>query len=189
MTKFTIHTIDSAPEAAKPLLQDSQKSFGFTPNLHGVMAESPQTLDAYKQLTTLVSQTSLSAVERHVVWLAVNVENHCHYCVPAHSALAKMQGVDAKTVEALRNDAQLEDARLEALREFTLKVVRQRGVVDEADVEAFLSAGFTKRQVLDVVLGVAHKTLSNYVNHLASTPVDEAFKGEAWTPPAAAAAQ
>ncbi len=70
--------------------------------------------------------------------------------------------------------------RLEALRTFTLKVVRNRGNVDDNAVQAFLDAGFTKRQILEVVLGVAQKVMSNYTNHLANTPVDAPFKMFAW---------
>jgi len=189
MPDFTLHTSQSAPDASKPLLEDSQKAFGFVPNLHAVMAESPEALDGYKKLTALFSATSLSGVEKNVVWLTINVENKCHYCVPAHSAIAKMQGVDGDIVTALRNGDVLADAKLEALRQFTLLVLRERGVVGDSDVAAFLEAGFTNRQVLDVILGVAHKTLSNYINHLTETPVDEAFAGEAWTPQSAAAAE
>ncbi len=189
MSEFTIHTVETAPDASKPMLEDSQKSFNFIPNLHGVLAQSPQALEAYKALSALFGATSLSTVEKNVVWMAINVENRCVYCVPAHSGIAKMQGVDGATVEALRNAAPLADEKLEALRAFTLKVVRQHGVVGENDVEAFLSAGFSQQNILDVIVGVAHKTLSNYANHFAQTPVDAAFAGEAWTPPAAAAAE
>lgn len=182
MTDFTVHDVSSAPEAAKPLLENSQKNFGFIPNLHGVLAESPETLKAYGLLTDLFGQTSLSAEERNVVWLAVNVEHECRYCVPAHSAIAKMQGVSAETVTALRDASPLDDPRLEALRAFALQVVRQRGDVSGGDVATFLEAGFTKRNVLDVILGIAHKTISNYANHIAETPSDPAFAGEAWNP-------
>jgi uncharacterized peroxidase-related enzyme len=189
MSDFKVHTIETAPDASKPLLEVSQKSFNFIPNLHGVLAESPQALEAYTALSALFSATSLSTVEKNVVWMAINVENRCLYCVPAHTGIAKMQGVDAATVEALRNAAPLADKKLETLREFTLKVVRQHGVVGESDVAAFLGAGFTQQNILDVIVGVAHKTISNYVNHFAQTPVDAAFAGEAWTAPAAAAAE
>jgi uncharacterized peroxidase-related enzyme len=189
MPDFKVHTVETAPDASKPLLEESQKSFNFIPNLHGVLAESPQALEAYNALAAQFSATSLSTVEKNVVWMAINVENRCLYCVPAHTGIAKMQGVDAATVEALRNATPLADKKLETLREFTLKVVRQHGVVGESDVAAFLSAGFTQQNILDVIVGVAHKTISNYVNHFAQTPVDAAFAGEAWTPPAAAAAE
>jgi len=188
MTDFTLHTQDSAPQDSKPLLDGSLKAFGMIPNLHAVMAESPQHLEAYQKLHELFQQSSLTPVEQTVVWMTINVEHACHYCVPAHTAIAHMQKVDSDIIEALRNAAPIADAKLEALRQFTLKVVRQRGVVSDADVEAFLAAGYTKRHVLDVILGVAQKVMSNYVNHLADTPVDAPFQKFDWKPAATAAA-
>ena len=182
MTDFTLHTMQTAPEAAKPLFETSLKAFGMIPNLHAVMAESPEHLEAYQILHDLFQKTSLSVVERNVVWLTINVEHECHYCVPAHTTIAKMQGVDDATIQALRDNTPLADPHLEALRQFTLKVVRQRGHVDEDDVEAFLAAGYTKRHILDVILGLAQKVMSNYVNHFADTPVDAPFARHSWTP-------
>ncbi len=180
MADFTIHDLDSAPDAAKELLEKSQKAYGMIPNLHGVMAESPEILAGYQELTRLFSASSLSDVERNVVWLAINVESRCHYCVPAHTAIAKSQGTPDDVINALRDGRPLADPRLEALRIFTIELVRARGFVSDAKVAAFLQAGFDKRQVLDVVLGAAHKLMSNYVNHLADTPVDAPFAAFAW---------
>ena len=186
MAKFKIHDIDSAPEASKPLLEASKKGAGFVPNLHGVMAESPQHLEGYKTLHALFEKSSLSVEERNVVWLAINVRHACHYCVPAHTMIAQMQGVSEDIITTLREDRPLENPKLEALRVFTLAVVDKRGVVSEAEFDAFFKAGFAQRQALDVVLGVAQKVMSNYVNHFAQTPVDEVFKSKAWEPRAAA---
>ncbi|WP_020210252.1 carboxymuconolactone decarboxylase family protein [Gilvimarinus chinensis] len=179
MTDFTLHTLESAPEEAKSLLEASQKSFGMIPNLHAVMAEAPGLLEGYQVLHRLVLESSFDNDEKTVVWQTVNVEHECHYCVPAHTGIAYSMKVDEAIVEALRNKTEL-PAKLEALREFTLDVVRNRGNVDDAKVSAFLEAGFTKRQVLEVVLVVSQKVMSNYVNHLAETPVDEPFKKFAW---------
>jgi uncharacterized peroxidase-related enzyme len=180
MSKFKLHDVDSAPEGSKPLLQGSLKSFGMIPNLHAVLAASPQALEAYQTLTRLFLETSLSTNEKHVLWLTINVANQCHYCVPAHTGLAKQDGVPDEIIQALRDNKELPDVRLNALRTFVLKVVDKRGEVSEADVEAFLQAGFDQRNVLDVILGVAHKTLSNYSNHITQTPVDEAFSQFEW---------
>lgn len=180
MSNFKLHDVDSAPEGSKPLLQSSLKSFGMIPNLHAVLAASPQALEAYQTLTRLFLETSLSTNEKHVLWLTINVANQCHYCVPAHTGLAKQDGVPNEIIQALRDNEELPDARLNALRSFVLKVVDMRGEVAEADVEAFLQAGFDQRNVLDVMLGVAHKTLSNYSNHITQTPVDEAFSQFEW---------
>lgn len=181
MTQFTLHTVEDAPEKSRPLLEDSKKSFGRVPGLHAVMAEAPALLDGYKHLHRLFAQeTSFDKDELTVVWQAINVEHACHYCVPAHTGIAKAMKVDDTITEALRNETPLPTPRLEALRDFTLAVVRQRGNVTEDQVQAFLDAGFTQRQILEVILGVAQKVMSNYTNHLAQTPVDAPMQAYAW---------
>ncbi len=182
MTDFTIHTIETAPEESKALLEGSLKGFGMIPNLHGVLAESPQALETYKSVGDLFSKTSLSKVEQNVVWMTINVEHECHYCVPPHTMIAKSAGVDDATIEALRADQPLPDTKLEALRQFTLHLVRERGAVAPAEMDAFIAAGYTKQNILDVMVGLCHKVMSNYVNHLAQTPVDAPFEQFAWTP-------
>lgn len=172
---FQVHTIDSAPDKSKPQLEASQKAFSFIPNLHAVLAESPVALETYKTLTGLFSKSSLSTEERHIVWLTINVENKCHYCIPAHSMLATMDKVSGEYIQAIRNKERLGNEKLDALRDFTISVVQKRGQVSSEEVTAFLNAGFTKENILDVLVGVAHKTISNYTNHLADTPVDQAF--------------
>ncbi|MDE0921747.1 carboxymuconolactone decarboxylase family protein [Aurantimonas coralicida] len=180
MTDFTLHDETTAPDDSKPLLAKSQKAFGMVPGLHAVMAEAPGLLDAYQQVHELFLNSSFDKDETTVVWQTVNVENNCHYCVPAHTGIAKAMGVDDAITEALRNETPLPNARLEALRDFTLSVVRDHGNVDDAKVQAFLDAGFTRRNILEVVLGYSQKVMSNYTNHLAQTPVDKPFQKFAW---------
>lgn len=180
MTDFTLHTIDSAPEKSKPLLENSQKGFGMIPGLHAVMAEAPGVLEGYQVLHQLVLDSSFDNDEKTVVWQSINVEHACHYCVPAHTGIAKMMDVSDDITNALRDETALPNDRLEALRDFALSVVRERGEVNEETVTTFLNAGFTKRQVLEVVLVVSQKVMSNYINHIAETPVDEPFKKFEW---------
>ena len=181
MAQFDIHTLESAPAESRDLLEGSLKAFGRVPGLHGVMAESPALLDGYKALHRLFAEeTTFDKDELTVVWQAINVEHECHYCVPAHTGIAKMMKVDDEIIDALRDETPLPNARLEALRTFTLEVVRQRGDVTDEQVQAFLDAGFTKRQILEIILGVAQKVMSNYTNHLAETPVDQVMQKFAW---------
>lgn len=175
MSHFTLHTLESAPEASRPLLAASERSYGMIPNLHAVMAEAPGLLEGYQTLHRLVLESSFSDEEKTVVWQTVNVEHNCHYCVPAHSAIARSMKVDESIDTALRNKSALPE-KLEALRSFTLDVVRARGQVPAEKLEAFLNAGFSRRQVLEVILIVSQKVMSNYLNHLADTPIDEPFK-------------
>ncbi|WP_138935488.1 carboxymuconolactone decarboxylase family protein [Roseovarius arcticus] len=178
--KFPFHDQDSAPDASKPLLVQSQKAFGRLPGLHKVLAESPQAYEGYQLLHKLFTETDFNADELTVVWQSINVEHECHYCVPAHTGIAKMMKVSDDITDALRNETALPTAKLEALRTFTVQMVRERGNVSEAQMKAFFDAGYGHRAVLDVILGLAQKTMSNYVNHVAETPVDEVFQPLEW---------
>ncbi|SCZ67425.1 carboxymuconolactone decarboxylase family protein [Epibacterium ulvae] len=180
MSTFPLHSIETAPDAAKPLLQKAVKDYGMLPGLYQVMASSPELLESYFKLHELFERSALSVAERNVVWLAINVEHSCHYCVPAHTAIAIMQGVDDTTISALREERPLADPRLEALRKFTLILVRERGNAPQKDVDDFLAAGFEHRAILDILVGLAQKVLSNYTNHLAETPIDKPFLPHAW---------
>ncbi len=180
MTEFTLHDETTAPDESKPLLAKSKAAYGMIPGLHAVMAEAPGLLAAYQAVHELFANSSLDKDELTVVWQTVNVENACHYCVPAHTAIAMSMGVDDAITNALRDGTPLPNARLEALRDFTLKLIHNRGQVDAASVQAFLDAGFTKRNILEVILGYSQKVMSNYTNHLAGTPVDAGFQKFAW---------
>ena len=150
------------------------------PNLHATMAEAPGLLAAYKEVHELFVNSSFTKDETTVVWQTINVEHACHYCVPAHTGIAKSMGVDDAISDALRNKSKLPNARLEALRDFTLSVMRERGNVDDSAVQAFLGAGYIKRQILEVILGLSQKIMSNYTNHLADTPVEKMFQKFEW---------
>lgn len=178
---YPIHTTESAPEASRELLVAAKSKYGFLPNLLGAMASAPTLLKAYVTLAGIYEESSLTAAERQTVLLTVSYENSCEYCVAAHSVIAGMQKVPSDVVDAIREGKPIADLRLEALRRFTANVVRSRGWPSGDDVHAFLAAGYGQQQVLEVVLGVGIKTLSNYTNHIAGTPLDEAFSRAAWS--------
>lgn len=180
MSTLKIHTIDSAPDASKASLENSVKAFGMLPNLHGVLAESPELLEAYKALHSLFQNTSFDAEELTVVWQTINVEHGCHYCVPAHSAIANMMKVDPALTEALRNEEAMPNAKLQALRDTTLSIVRNRGQITDAEIQHFYASGYGERQLLEIILGLSQKVISNYTNHIANTPVDAPFQSFAW---------
>ena len=180
MTDFTLHDKQSAPAESTALLDVSINAFGMVPNLHAVMAEAPGLLEGYQRLHQLFLDSSFDDEETTVVWQTINVEHECHYCVPAHTGIAKSMKVDDAITDALRDETPLPTAKLEALRDFTLSVVRDRGNVNDDAVQTFLDAGFTKRQVLEVVLATTQKVMSNYTNHLANTPIDKPFQKFEW---------
>ena len=180
MTTLKVHNIETAPEESKASLEQSVQAFGMLPALHGVLATSPETLEAYKTLHGLFQGSSFNVDELTVVWQTINVEHECHYCVPAHTGIAHMMKVSPEITEALRNRTAMPTEKLQILHDFTLKVVRNRGRVNQDDLNTFYGAGYTERQVLDVILGLSQKVISNYTNHIANTPVDSAFEKFAW---------
>ena len=145
------------------------------------MAESPELVKAYVAIGDLFAETGFTPTEQQVVLLTISRLNGCEYCVAAHSTVAGLQKVPAEIVAALRNDQPLSDPRLDALRRFTAAVVEQRGWVSETEIQEFLGAGFDKRRIFDVILAAAMKTLSNYTNHVAGTPLDNAFSKQSWS--------
>lgn len=182
MSTFKLHTITSAPAKSAPILEAANKGLGFVPNLFAHLAESPAALQAYKDLGTLVEKSALTPEEQQVVLISVSVENHCGYCVAAHSFISRnMIKIPAATISALRNGGSLPDPKLNALAAFTRAVVRERGWVAESrELKNFFDVGYTPQHALDVILGVTMKTLSNYTTHLTDTPLDNAFAGESW---------
>lgn len=175
MTTLKLYDKKTAPEASKLLLDKSVKDFGMVPNLHGVMAGAPALLEGYQRLHDLFISTSFNEEELTVVWQTINVEHECHYCVPAHTAIAHSMKVDEAIIDALRNKKPMPNSKLQALHETTLKIVRNRGVLLQEDLDVFYSAGYAQQQFLEIILGVSQKVVSNYINHVANTPVDAPF--------------
>ena len=180
MVKFTPHSIETAPERSGLGLRAAEQKLGFIPNMLAVLAESPAALEGYQAIQGAFATSSFSAQEQNFLALAISVANGCDYCVPAYSFMALKTRVPEDVVSAVRDGAPISDQRLSALREFALAVVEKRGQVTEAEVEAFIGAGFTKAQVLEVILAAAFKMISNYTNHIADIPLDEAFRSHLW---------
>lgn len=176
---FTVYNSENAPEDARPLLKGAKEKFGFIPNLLGEFAEAPAVLEGYLTLDKIIGNTSFSPQEQQIAILAVSVENECHYCSAIHSTILKNQlDTDEAIVNAIRNGDTLPDAKLNALVTYTRTVAEKRGHISEDDLQAFIEAGYTKQNVLEVNLITALKTISNYTNHIADTPLDDAFQSE-----------
>ena len=172
---FQKYDLETAPEKSKPLLRqllEHSRPNGF----YAVTAEPPETLTAFTTLHKAFMASSFTDEEKTVIWQSINVENQCHFCVPAHTYMAKAMRIDKAVSNALRDETALPTARLEALRDFTLLLLRNHGHASDAEISQFLSAGFTHQNMLEAVLGLAQKTISNYVNHLARTPVDKQYE-------------
>lgn len=172
--------LETAPEKSRPLLEKIQSTFKFIPNLFGTFANSPILLESYLTLNGMFEKSSFTAPERHLVLLAASVENDCSYCVAAHSTILKgALHVPAEVVSAVRSHQALPDPKSNALVALTREIVAKRGQVETQTIDNFLAAGFRKDQILEILIGVALKTISNYSHHLSPNELDQAFRSEA----------
>lgn len=182
MTDFPTHSIETAPEAAKPFLEGAKNAYSFVPNLLGNMATAPALLEGYITLAGIFDKTDLSETERQIILMTNNRLNGCTYCMAAHTTISQMAKVPADVIEALRSNTPIADPKLEALRTFAAIVNETKGWPSKTQVSAFLAAGYTEQTVLEVILGTSLKVLSNYTNHVTETKVDDAFAPNAWAP-------
>lgn len=175
-------TRETADEQTKQVLDKALAQVGFIPNMYAGMVNSPGMLDTYLTGYAAFRQGSgFSPVEQEVVFLTISRENGCNYCMAAHSVIADhFSKVPTEITDAIRNGDPIPDGKLSALAEFTRTMVASRGRPSNADVAAFGLAGYSERHILEIVLAIAVKTLSNYANHLFHTPVDERFASRLW---------
>ena len=172
---LTLPTADAIAEGSKPILENVQKAFGFVPNLIKAFSVSPAVLEAYLTLAKLAEKTSFSPEEQQAAALIISQNRDCTYCLAAHGTLAKSTSLSDDTVIALQTQADLNDTRLEALRTLLLSIVETRGHPEATAIDAFRAAGYNDTHIVEAVLLVTWKTLSNYTNHLYNTPIDEQF--------------
>lgn len=165
------------------MLTKSQARYKFIPNLHGIMAGSPVMYEAYQSIGTIYGKSSMNVLERQIVLQSINFENECHYCMAAHSLIANGEKMPPEILSALREGRPLANEKLEVLRRFAATMTRERGWASQEDVQAFLGAGYTQENLLEVIVAIAYKVMSNYINHLAETPLDDAFRPYVWQHP------
>lgn len=180
---FKIFDENKAPQASRKMLAQAKADFGMIPNLEGVMAAAPALLSSYVQSWAAFQECSLTDIEQQVVYLTVNFENNCEYCVPWHSQLADMANMPDDEIENLRQGKPLNDAKLNTLHEFTKAMVRTRGSIAPADLSRLFEAGYSEQNALDVVLGISIKIMSNYTNAIAQTPLDSEVENLSWKKP------
>jgi uncharacterized peroxidase-related enzyme len=180
---FVDHTPETAPNGSRAALQATAAKLGFLPAAMARLAASPAVVAAFGRLMALWDTCSLGHVEREVVTFTVAHRAGCEVCVAMHSSIMARTVGDAALLEALRAQTPLADARLEALRTFTQAVLASHGGVTDAELAAFLDAGFSKQQALDVVLGIGTYTLSTSANRLTRAPLDAPLAAFAWTAP------
>jgi len=168
----TPKSVDTAPDAAKPLLEAVRRQLGVVPNLFRLVANSPAALEGYLGIMTALGKGSIPAATGERIALAVAEINGCDYCLSAHTYLGKhLAKLDEAEMTANRDGAS-NDPKADAAVRFAAKVVRNRGHVGDADLQAVRAAGYSDAQVIEIVLHVALNTWTNYVNVVGKTEID-----------------
>ena len=163
---------ETAPEAARPLLEGIKKKLGIVPNLYRLTATSPQALEGLRGLGAALGKGTLSVATRERIALAVAEINGCSYCLSAHTYLGKnVAKLDEAELAANRHGIS-NDAKADAAVRFAVKVARQRGAVSEADLQGLKSAGYSDGEAVEIVGHVALNTFTNYINEVFKTEID-----------------
>lgn len=170
MTAITVPTRDTVSPANQGLFDALNGQLGFVPNLYATLAHSENALGTYLALQS--AKSSINAKAREVVNLVVSQVNACEYCLAAHTALGKMNGFSDSQILDLRAGHAPFDARLDALAKLTRGIAVNRGHADQALVDAFFAAGWTTENLVDVVMTIGDKIVSNYLHGVTRVPVD-----------------
>ena len=180
MPTYPIPTLASAPEKSKPALEQLQQAFGTIPNIAAVISNSPKLVTSLVGVFQQVHSSSLTEQEIQIVLLTDAVANSSPYAVAFHTALALKQGVNPEETAAIRARFVPKDQRFGALSTLAKTLIEKRGHLSEQELEAFLAAGFTKEQILEVVAVVAASTITNYAGTIADPPLEDQFQSFAW---------
>jgi uncharacterized peroxidase-related enzyme len=181
----TLHLLSSeeAPEGSRAILESTEAQLGMVPNLYAEMAHSPGLLNTYRSgYDAFRSSSGFDKTEQEVVLLAISRFHECTYCVAVHSVVADRNKVPTEVTDSIRAGQAIPDAKLQALNAFTTCMVSTRGRPSVQDLQQFIAAGYSEKYVLEIILAIAVKTISNYTNHVFNTPLDTGFSHRAWTP-------
>lgn len=170
MTNFTVPTRGEVSEKNQAIFDNLQKGLGFVPNLYAYYAKNETALGDYLALQN--RKSTLKAKEREVINLVTSQINGCRYCQSAHTVLGKMNGFTDEQVIELRKGSASFDTKLNALVKFTASAVENRGKASEESKDAFFAAGYTEANLIDVVIIIGDKIISNYIHNLTDFPID-----------------
>lgn len=167
---FTVPAKTEVSENNQGIFDNLQKALGFVPNLYAYFAKSDTALGDYLALQN--RKSSLKAKEREVINLVTSQINGCRYCQSAHTVLGKMHGFTDEQIVEIRKGSAGFDSKLDALAKFTASAVINRGRATEESKEAFFAAGYNEANMIDVIIVVGDKIISNYLHNLTDFEID-----------------
>lgn len=167
---FSVPTREDVSATNQTIFDNLKKGLGFVPNLYAYFGKNETALADY--LAFQNRKSTLRAKEREVINLVTSQINGCRYCQSAHTVLGKMTGFTDEQVLELRKGQASFDTKLDALARFTASVVQNRGRATAETKEAFFAAGYTEANMIDVVIVIGDKIISNYIHNLTHLAID-----------------
>lgn len=171
MQRISALPLDTDDATVAGLFEAIRGKMGGVPNILRTMAQSPAALEAYLGFSGAIGSGRFTDAQRELAALAAAGENGCDYCASAHSALGKMAGIAQTDMDQVLVGGELAGAD-GAIVTLTRKIVDHRGVLSDADIEAFYAAGFDQGHLVELVALTALNIFTNYFNHIAATEID-----------------
>jgi alkylhydroperoxidase family enzyme len=182
MTTFPVHTIESAPESSRPTLQALAQKFGFLPNVMATMAGAPALLNGFAASFGSFHGGSFNECEKQALLLTNAVTIKCPWTVAAHSTFALEDGMAEADVRAIRAGALPKDPKYAALSRLTRALIERRGNISQVEIDAFMAAGYSQTQILEVITSIGVSTMAATTTNLAGTPIEDRFQAQRWSP-------
>lgn len=170
MQKFSIPSREEVSENNQLLFENLKKGIGFVPNLYAYFGKNETALGDY--LTLQNRKSSLSAKEREIINLTVSQVNKCQYCLSAHTAIAKMNGFSNEEILEIRKGYLSKDTKLNALAKFSYEIAKNRGEISDIHINNFFEVGYTESNLIDVIMVIGDKIISNYIHNITKFDVD-----------------
>jgi uncharacterized peroxidase-related enzyme len=170
MTHFSVPTRNEVSADNQAIFDNLQKNLGFVPNLYATFALGGSALGDYLALQN--RRSTLSAKEREIINLVVSEVNSCIYCLSAHTVLGKMNGFSEAQILEIRSGEASFSPKFDALAKFVREVSVHRGKPSGESVEQLFEAGYTQANVVDILIVVGDKIISNYLHGVTQIPVD-----------------
>jgi AhpD family alkylhydroperoxidase len=170
MTTINVPTRDEVSPANQVIFDKLKSSLGTVPNLYATLAHPEHALGNY--LAFQNAKSSISGKAREIVNLIVSQVNGCEYCLAAHTVIGKMNGFTDEQILEIRGGKASFDAKFDALARLVKNIAVNRGHADQALVDAFFAAGWTKANLVDAIVAIGDKTVTNYLHATTRVPVD-----------------
>lgn len=183
MNDFSYHTAKTSSDGTAHILSNIEGDIGFIPNIFAIVAESEQALSGLVSLNSAFRNSSFSPEEQQIILLATSTTNECVYCVAGHTAFSEDLNIPNEITNAMRDQMPTGIHNYDVLTRTVKQLIYFRGQVSEETIHAFLAAGFSKAQFIELVTGICIKTFTNYVSNALNVKLDDAFKPFAWQRP------